>query len=247
MKITALEESPDFATLHTEKFVSKLNSHELSCKCCPNHDASLTSKALITSAHVGGYDANPTNIVSSALEFTLSSLAAASDGQYDNIPNDEIALLAKKLCAFHKFCKEGRRSPRDYFKYGDTTYFITDCPKRIELDSSNNYDYTNWNDSSKKGDNKKKYHFGDKKKKKKFLKMMSQAYVALSDFDFSSYDSSSSEEDDEVKRKQGDFTGIDLMGKSLRNISSSDSNVSEDLSFESLSLRAAKLENVLCN
>jgi hypothetical protein len=34
---------------------------------------------LITSAHVGGHDANPTTIVSSALEFALSSLTIASD------------------------------------------------------------------------------------------------------------------------------------------------------------------------
>jgi hypothetical protein len=45
---------------------------------CPNHDVSFTCKALITSAYVGGYDANPTNIVSSAMEFALSSLAAPS-------------------------------------------------------------------------------------------------------------------------------------------------------------------------
>jgi hypothetical protein len=80
MKITALEESVDFTTLDTEKLFSKLKSHELSRKGHPNHDASLSSKALITSTHVGDHDANPTNtIVSSALEFTLSSLAAASD------------------------------------------------------------------------------------------------------------------------------------------------------------------------
>jgi hypothetical protein len=45
----------------------------------PNHDVSFTSKALITSACAGGHDANPTNTVSSALEFALSSVAAASD------------------------------------------------------------------------------------------------------------------------------------------------------------------------
>jgi hypothetical protein len=80
MKITALEESVDFATLYTEKLFSKLKSHELYRKGHPNHDASLTSKALITSAHVGGHDANPTNTtVSSALELILSSLSIASD------------------------------------------------------------------------------------------------------------------------------------------------------------------------
>jgi hypothetical protein len=80
MKITALEESADFATLDTEKLFSKLKSHELSENGRPNHDASLSSKALITSARVGGHDANPTNTtVSSTLEFALSSLATASD------------------------------------------------------------------------------------------------------------------------------------------------------------------------
>jgi hypothetical protein len=61
MKITTLEESADFAILNTEKLFSKLKSYELSHKCRLNHDASLTSKVLITSAHVGVHDANPTN------------------------------------------------------------------------------------------------------------------------------------------------------------------------------------------
>jgi hypothetical protein len=49
MKITALEESVDFATLDTEKPFSKLKSHELSRNGHLNHDASLTSKAFVTS------------------------------------------------------------------------------------------------------------------------------------------------------------------------------------------------------
>jgi hypothetical protein len=80
LKITALEESADFATLDTEKLFSKLKSHKLSSKGRPNHDASLTTKSFITSTRVGGHDANPTNTtVSYALEFGLSSLVAASD------------------------------------------------------------------------------------------------------------------------------------------------------------------------
>jgi hypothetical protein len=79
MKITALEESADFATLDTEKLFNKLKFYELSCKGHPNHDASFTSKALITSAHVGDHDANPTNTISPSLEFAFSSLAAASN------------------------------------------------------------------------------------------------------------------------------------------------------------------------
>jgi hypothetical protein len=100
----------------------------------------------------------------------------------------------------HKFCKLRRRSPRGYFKCGDTTHFIADCPKRKKLNSSNKYDYNNRNDYSK-DDNKKKNRFRDKKKKKMFQKIMSQMCAALSDFDFSSDDSSSSEEDEKVKLK----------------------------------------------
>jgi hypothetical protein len=117
MKITALEESANFVTLDTEKLFSKLKSHKLFRKGHPNHDASLTSKAFITSAHVGGDDANTTNTtVSSALEFPLSSLAAASDEQYESILDDEIALLMRKFYALHRFCKDRRRSPRGCFE-----------------------------------------------------------------------------------------------------------------------------------
>jgi hypothetical protein len=117
-------------------------------------------------------------------------LAAASDEQYESIPDDEIALLARKFRALHKFRKQRMRSPRGCFECGDTTHFIADCPKRKKLDSFNKCNYTNRNDSSNKGDDKKRYCFGDKKKK--FYKIMSRSCVALSDFDFSSDDSSSS-------------------------------------------------------
>jgi hypothetical protein len=100
MKITNLEESADFTTLDTEKLFSKLKSHELSRKGHPNHDASLTSKAFVTSTRVGGHVANPTNTTdSSALEFVLSSLSVVSDEQYKSIPDNEITLLARKFCA----------------------------------------------------------------------------------------------------------------------------------------------------
>jgi hypothetical protein len=66
--------------------------------------------------------------------------------------------------------------------------------------------------------------------------MMSRACAALNDLDFSSNDSSSSEEDERPKCKTGDITDLCLMGKSLRHISNSDSDVSDDSSPEGLSL-----------
>jgi hypothetical protein len=155
-------------------------------------------------------------------------LVAASDEQYESTPDDEIALLERKFDVLHKFRKERRTSPRGCFECGDTTHFIADCSKRKKLDSSSNkYAYTKRNDYSK-GDNKKK-----------FQKMMSRACAALSD------DSSSSEEDEKVKHKSGDFTGLCIRGKPSRHIS--DSDVSDVLSSDSLSLRVVELENTLCN
>jgi hypothetical protein len=98
------------------------------------------------------------------LEFALSSLAATSNELYESIPDDEIALLARKFHTLQKFRKVRRRSPRGYFECGNTTHFIVDCPKRKNIDSSNKYDYSN------KDNHKKKNRFRDKKKK--FQKIM---------------------------------------------------------------------------
>jgi hypothetical protein len=87
-------------------------------------------------------------------------------------------------------------------------------PKRKKLDSSSNkYKYNNQNNSNDKGECKKKYCFRDNKKK--LQKMMSRACAILSNLDFSSDNSSSSEEDEKPKCKTCDFTDLCLMGKSL--------------------------------
>jgi hypothetical protein len=175
----------------------------------------------------------------------LSSLVAASDKQYESIPDDKIVMLVRNFHALHKFHKERKRPSRGCFKCGDTTHFIADWPKRKKLDSSSNkYDYTKRNDYSK-GNDKKKYRFRDKKKK--FQKMMPRVCAALSDLNFYSDYSSSSDEDEKVKNKPGDFTSLCLMGKSSRHIFDSDSDVSDDLSPDGLSLRVVELENALCN
>jgi hypothetical protein len=77
--------------------------------------------------------------------------------------------------------------------------------------------------------------------------MMPLACAVLSDLDFSSDDSSSSEGDERPKHKRSDFTSLCLMGKSSWHISNSNSDVSDDSSLEGLSLRVAELESALCN
>jgi hypothetical protein len=188
-----------FCYLRLGKLFRKLKSHELSHKGHPNDDLSFTSKALITSAHVGGHDANPTNTISPSLEFVLYSFAIAFDEQYESIPDDEIALLVRKFREMHKFWKERRINSQN-----------SNFSKRKK------YDYSNKNDYNNKNDKRKKNCFRDKKKRN-IKKIISQACVAMNDFDLSSEDSSSSEEDEEVnyKKKEGDFTGLCLMAKGV--------------------------------
>jgi hypothetical protein len=78
---------------------------------------------------------------------------------------------------------------------------------------------------------------------------MSQACAILSDFNFSSEDSSSSEEDEKIKCKKGDFTGLCLMtkGGSSRNNSDFDSDISDDLAYNGLPSTVHKLEDALCS
>jgi hypothetical protein len=117
MQIIALKEFADFATLDIVKLFSKLKSHKLFRKGRLNHDTSLTNNDLITSARVGGHDANFTNTtVSSALEFVLSFLTTTFDEQYESIADNEIALLVRKFCTLHKFHKERRRSSKGCFE-----------------------------------------------------------------------------------------------------------------------------------
>jgi hypothetical protein len=77
--------------------------------------------------------------------------------------------------------------------------------------------------------------------------MMFQACAALSDLDFSSDDSSSSEEDEKLNHNTCDFTDLCLMSKSSRHIFDYDSDVSDDSSPESLSFRVIEPKNAICN
>jgi hypothetical protein len=142
------------------------------------------------------------------MEIVLSSLATTSDEQYESILDDEIALFGRKFWAMHKFQNERRRNfwnSRGFFECGGTTHFITDCPKRKK------YDYSNKNDYNNKNDYKNKNRFRGKKKKN-IEKIISWECAAMSNFDFSSEDSSSSEEDEKVNyKKEGNFTGLFLM------------------------------------
>jgi hypothetical protein len=76
---------------------------------------------------------------------------------------------------------------------------------------------------------------------------MFQVCAALRDLDFSSDDSSSSNEDEKVKRKPDDFACLSLMGKSSRHIFDSNSYVSDDLYPHDLSLIVVELKNALCS
>jgi hypothetical protein len=80
---------------------------------------------------------------------------------------------------------------------------------------------------------------------------MSQACATLSDFNFSSEHSLSLEEDEKVnyKKKEDDFIGLCLRakGRSSQNNYDSDSDVSDDLTYNGVSSKEHKLEDALCS
>jgi hypothetical protein len=243
MKITALEKSVDFATLDTEKLFNKLKSHELSRKGHPNHDASLTSTAFITSASVGGHDANPTNtIVSSTLEFSLSSLAAASDKQYESIP----MMRSPYWRGSPEPCTISARRGGDHLGVASSEATPpTSSPTAPRGRSSTPPTGMTTPSGTTIARAMTRSTASGRRRRRRRRRIMSRACATLSDFDFSSDNSSNSEEDENPKCKKGNFTGHCLIGKSLRKIS--DSDVSDDLSLDGLSLRVIELENALCN
>jgi hypothetical protein len=123
--------------------------------------------------------------------------------------------------------------------------------KKYDFSNKNDYinknDYNNRNDDNNKNNCKKKSRFRDNKKKN-IKKIMSRACVALSDFDFSSEDLSSLEEDEKVnnKKKEDNFTGLFIMTKGRSSRNNSDSDVNDDLTYDVLSSKVHKLEDALC-
>jgi hypothetical protein len=144
-----------------------------------------------------------------------------------------------------KCCTSSTRKGRDHRGVASSAVTPLTSSSTTPSGRSSTPPPTSTTTTTDKGEGKKKYRFGDKKKRKKFQKMMSRACAAINDLDFSIDDSYNSEEDEKPKRKQDDFTGLCLMGKFSRHNFDYDSDVSDDLSPDSLSLRVIDLENAL--
>jgi hypothetical protein len=227
MKITALEESTDFATLDTEKLFSKLKSHELSRKGSPNHDASLTSKDFITSTRVGGHVAPQT-----LLTHLLWSLLY--------LPYVQLLMSSTRASPTTRSpCWQGSSARCTYSArrggglLGAVSSVVTPptssptAPRGRSSTPPTSTTTTIGTTQATRARVRRSTTSGTRRRRS------------------SRSDDSSSKEDERPKRKMGDFTGLCLMGKSSHHIS--DSDVSDDSSPEGLSLRVVKHENALCN
>ncbi|GJN07541.1 hypothetical protein PR202_ga25381 [Eleusine coracana subsp. coracana] len=193
----------------------KLKSHELSRKSCPNHANPTSSMALLSSSQKGNhggasYGTNP-SLDKSPLEFSLSSLVAASNEQMECIPDEELFLLIRKFMKFYNNRKKRTRGgSRTCFECGGPRHFIADCPKKENK--------VGYHDNNSEDFKTKKNRFYKKGKNfMKFAKAVACACVAaLSGVDFTSSDGlTSSEEEVERPRvkKKDDFTGLCFMAK----------------------------------
>jgi hypothetical protein len=155
--------------------------------------------------------------------------------------------VARKFHALHKFHKERRRSPSCCFKCGDNSHFIADCPKRKKFDSPTCTTTPTRTTPATRATIRRRTDSETTTRRRRSSRRSCPESAPLSDFNISSEDSSILEEDEKIKCKKGDFTRLCLIGKSSPNDSNSDSVVSDDLSFKSLSSKVVELENALCN
>jgi hypothetical protein len=188
---------------------SKLKSAEVDQGMTAKIEGSTDSHSL---APIGGLkgksNANP-----STRMFSLSSLMALPDEEFDVLGEDELAALTRRFERMHENKANSRRNSRSCLKCGKTGHFFLECPK------VNN----NKHKSKDKGRRSKKKH------EHRMKTWNREKIKRSSDVDSGSEDASSSsseeeEEGDKKKKKKKDF------GKYLRGLCYTASKTSRNYS-----------------
>jgi hypothetical protein len=150
-KFEAIVESENYDTLTVNELFSKLKSAEVDRGMTAKLEGPTDSHSL---ALVGG-SKRKANSNPSTKMFSFSSLMSMPDEEFDELGEDELALLTRRLERLHENRVNKRRNTRICFKCGKAGHYFAECPK------VNNHDKHKFMDRRKKS--KKKDHEHGKK------------------------------------------------------------------------------------
>jgi hypothetical protein len=209
-KFEAIVESEKYDTLTVNELFSKLKSAEVDRGMTAKLEGPTDSHSL---ALVGG-SKGKANTNPSTRMFSFSSLMSMPDEEFDELGEDELALLTRWFERLHENRVNRRRNTRTCFKCGKIGHYFAECPK------VNSHDKHKFKDKKK---TRKKDH-GHEKKTRSREKMKRSSNIESDSEDTSSSSSDEDEEDDKKKKKKkkkkknlGKYlNGLCVMGLSLK-------------------------------
>jgi hypothetical protein len=201
-KFEAIMESEKYDTLIVNELFSKLKSAEVDRGMTAKLEGPTDSHSL---ALVGG-SKGKVNTNPSTRMFSFSSLMSMPDDEFDDLGEDELALLMRRFERLHEN-RVNMRNTRTCFQCGKPGHFVADSPEKIE--SKDGYKHKPRNDGKyrsrrdHKSKHKNKYK-DEQRSRKKESRGKARAMVGASGVDSSSAystSSSSSSEDEGDRRK----------------------------------------------
>jgi hypothetical protein len=151
--------------------------------------------------------------------FSFSSLMSMPDEEFDELGEDELALLTRRFERLHENRVNMRRNTRTCFQCGKPGQFVADCPEKVEKKDGYRHKPRNDGKYQSRCDHKCKHknkYKDERRSRKKESRGKARAMVGASDVDSSSAysTSSSSSSEDEGDRRKNKKPSKNLSGLS---------------------------------
>jgi hypothetical protein len=126
-KVEGILESEKYETLMVDELFSKLKSSKVDRGVRAKIENPTDSHSL---ALVSG---SRTNANMSSRQFSLSCLVSTPDEEFDELGEEDLAMLSKRFEPMYTNWKNARRSSGMCHRCGKHEHFIAECPKAMEV------------------------------------------------------------------------------------------------------------------